>query len=275
MNLLAIFRWLRPALGGGGGGGGDGGAAQAAAEESRKEGLRKQVMAMYGKGGSVPVYGPAAMTNFGSMFEGTPGMEGLFSSMGYGGEPQIVGYSSDPTSDAAAKQIAEAKDALAKATGGYYTSELGKTAKEAEEQNVNRLARQGLTGGSEQARSAGKISEDTAIGGTRVSDAVRSAIAGLEGSLANEEAGALAMVNQGAGDAAVQSAASRIRNAIDTSASQEKGDIFAGLFNDFAGSALSGNAMDNTGLLQDRYQKMKNNSYFAAKPGKAAITSTG
>lgn len=206
-------------LTGGADGPGDSGDAMAA-DEARKSALRRKIDALYG-----------------------------------------IAPSGAGADDPDAKASADAKAAmdsentrLSDATRSYYTDELSRQYAKAERNTRFALARQGLLGGSADADEQGEVRTDRNLGATRVDDAVRRAITGLQTQRENERLSAVNLVNSGAGDSAVTAAQRGLQNAFQTSSTQQRADLFGDLFSTAADATSASNMQAQQAAIAAQYR---------------------
>ena len=246
-------------------GGEDSSLEYAKREDARKQKLRDQINRMYGIGGQTPVYGaqttrevdePATWVEDPSLgFEGQGG--GYFKPAGKRvetvmGEP--TGYQDDPEAAGATAAMDRENTALADATRGYYTDQLGRTYTKAERQNRFALARKGLLGGSADVDTNAELRSDRDLGATRIDQAVRGAVNNLVGQRESERQQAIALVNSGAGEDAITSASRGLSNALNTAQAADKRELFGDLFQGVADGINSANALSAQNALLARYQ---------------------
>lgn len=226
-------------------------------DEARKAALRAQIDKMYGIGGQVPVYGaPPQGVNLGSAF---------MAPTGYQDDPEVV----------AAKNQMQADDAsVSDATRSYYSDQLSRSVAAAERNNRFNLARQGLSGGSQDIDSNKEIATDQALGATRIDTAARSASASLDAQRENERLGAQSLVNAGAGQQAVESAQRGLQSSLNTANNQQRTDLSSDLFTGFADNYAMNNANSANAALLARYQNSLG-AFFPTKSTGGSVTPSG
>jgi hypothetical protein len=144
--------------------------------------------------------------------------------------------------DAAPALDAE-KARLGEATTGYYNDQLGRSYGKAVRENKFALARHGQIGGSVEADKGAELQTDLNLGSTRVSEAARRAMAGLDVGREQERLQAINLAGSGAGESSVGAAATGLRNAFANAETANKADILGGLFKSGAqASEMSSNA---------------------------------
>ncbi len=139
-----------------------------------------------------------------------------------------------------------------------YTSDL-KDQYDIAHRNLNfAAARAGQTGSTTQADQEAQLNKQNELGSTKIDDAVRGAQASLAGDVESRRNNAINLVNAGSGPEAVNAATTGLNNAIQSAASQQKQDLFTGLFKDVGMGVQANNANSQNATLA---------AYMAAKGG--------
>lgn len=176
----------------------------------------------------------------------------------------FYGIGDDPEALAARTSLEGEKTKIADATRSYYTDQLGKDYEKAERKTRFALARSGVLGGSQDVEQQGEVRSDRDLGATRVDDAVRRALAGLETQREQERLSSIQLVNSGAGESAVSAAQAGLRNTLENASSAQKQDLFSDLFANSANAVSNANMADREAALLGRY-KDRLSSFFPAK----------
>lgn len=241
MNFL---RWLfGPVVLSMGGDGGGGGSGQAAAEdEARKASLRDQIDRLYGVKTTKPVAAAPQP-------RGTGLLKGITS--------LVPGSTEVPDAEAfgAKDQMAADDASVSDATRGYYTDQLTRSFGAAERNNRFRLARQGLQGGSADVDSNAELSTDRNLGATRIDQAARAASASLDAQREQERMQAISLVNAGAGDSAISSAQTGLKNSLAQAQNTQKVNLFGDLFTTGANGVADANQNAALAQMMSRYNQ--------------------
>lgn len=174
----------------------------------------------------------------------------------------------------AAAQMQADQTQVSDATSSFYGDQLARTAAAAERNNRFNLARQGLSGGSQDATSNADLQTDQALGATRIDQAARSAAASLAAQRENERLSANALVNAGAGTQAVNSAQEGLKSSLNNANNQQRGDLTGDLFTSFADNYASQNANSANAALLARYQQQLG-AFFPTKSAGGTVTPSG
>jgi hypothetical protein len=261
MNWLVRLLFPSPLSFGGSGGGDSGGNMQA--DEARKSALRSKIDAMYGiaPGGTPAAPAKQQAGRFGVPVE----------------SDAAVGPVDDNSSVAsdAAKQMAADRTNVSDATRGYYTDQLARSFGGAERNARFRLARQGLMGGSADVDTHSELQTDENLGATRIDQASRAAAASLDQQREQERLNAISLVNSGAGESAVASAQSGLKNSLANVTSAQRANLFGDLFTAGANSYTASNQDAALAAMLGRYNQQL--SYFGNSSGGSAgrITPSG
>lgn len=166
--------------------------------------------------------------------------------------PDLVEQFNLPESQAARSAMEGEKTKLAEATRGHYADQLSRAHEKAERNARFNLARRSVLGGSSEIDTMSELSTDRNLGATRVDDAVRRAVAGLESAREQERLNAIQLVNSGAGDSAVSAAQRGLQNSFENQASAQRVDLTSDLFTAGANSLTASNLVDRDALLAAR-----------------------
>jgi hypothetical protein len=242
----------------------------AVAEEARKARLRSQIDAMFG---IAPTGGRPVST---ARSDGTLG--GLFAVLNERSTLPAgqADYDADvSTAGAANDELNKERTDLTGATRGYYTDELGRDYTKAERNTRFNLARQGLMGGSEDAYQQGEVSQERDLGATRIDDAVRRAVTGLDTQRENERLNAINLVNSGSGTSAVASAQAGLKNAFQNISTQNKADLFSDLFSGAANTAAANNLAAQNAAMYGRYYQQVSPYFNYGRSTSGRVTAGG
>jgi hypothetical protein len=163
---------------------------------------------------------------------------------------------------------------VSEATSSYYGDQLARAAAAAERNNRFNLARQGLSGGSQDASSNAELQTDQALGATRIDQAARAAAASLAAQRENERLSANALVNAGAGTRAVDSAQEGLKSSLNNANNQQRTDLTSDLFTGFADNYAMQNANSANAALLARYQQQLG-AFFPTKSAGGTVTPSG
>jgi len=162
----------------------------------------------------------------------------------------------------ATKQFASEEDELSNALRQQYADDLTKRYGAAEREMRFGAANTGNIGGTTFADASGKLAEENALGGTRIEEAVRRAIAGLRTSREGSRLNALGLVESGTGEEAVQAGASGLRLAAENARAQGTEQIFNDLFGDVAYSKAASDSSDKNAAALAYLAKARGGSFF-------------
>jgi hypothetical protein len=255
---------------GGDGGGGSGSSSRE--DEERKSALRTKIDRLYGIGSPVTKYrlddgtlvdtAPTPVTRQKTYPDGTP-VGNPDNSQDQAGQPVYETiqphYTTETLPDteaAGASSQMQAEDAqVSDATRGYYSDQLSRSFAAAERNNRFNLARQGLQGGSADVDSNANLQTDQNLGLTRIDQAARAAAASLDTQREQERLNAVNLVNAGAGEDAVASAAAGLKGSLANIQNQSRANIFSDLFAGGADTFAAQNqasALANMGALYNQ-----------------------
>lgn len=175
---------------------------------------------------------------------------------------------------AAAAQMQTDQRQVSDATSSYYNDQLSRSVAAAERNNRFNLARQGLSGGSQDANSNAELQTDQALGATRIDQAARAAAASLAAQRENERLSANALVNAGAGQQAVNSAQEGLKSSLNNANNQQRADLTGDLFAGFADNYALQNANSANAALLLRYQQQLG-AFFPTKSSGGTVTPSG
>lgn len=194
------------------------------------------------------------------------------SGMGTGLMARIV--RPDPDAPDIEGRMAKESTDLAGANRGYYADQLAREYAKAERNARFEAARRSVLGGSSDIDTQAELRSDRDLGATRVDEAVRRSVLGLDSSREQERMNALNLVQAGYGDSAVTAAQRGISATLDASRSASKESLFSDLFS--AGSLGAGAYADNArqqALLQQYRDQVRN--FTNAQGGKSGrVTGT-
>lgn len=264
MNWLLRLLFPAPLYFGGGGGDTSGAAQQQ--EEARKAQLRAKIDTLYGIGpnGTRPTIPTTSRTGLGGRAMDEAARENATQA----GET----FDADKRTAADANAQMEAENTkLSDATRSYYADELNRQYAKAERNTRFALARQGLLGGSADVDEQGEVKTDRNLGATRVDDAVRRAITGLQTQRESERLNAINLVNSGAGDSAVTAAQRGLQNAFDASNTQQKANLFGDLFSSAADATTASNMQAQQAALAAQYRN-RLATFFTPSTGSGQVT---
>lgn len=174
----------------------------------------------------------------------------------------------------AAAQMEADKSQVSAATSGYYGDQLTRSVAAAERNNRFNLARQGLSGGSQDASSNAELQTDQVLGTTRIDQAARAAAASLAAQRENERLNATSLVNAGAGTKAVDSAQLGLKSSLDNVNNQQRVNLTGDLFSGFADNYAMNNVNNANAALLARYQSQLG-SFFPTKSTGGTVTPSG
>lgn len=264
-----ILRFLFPAPLYFGGDGGDTSGAAQQQEEDRKARLRSKIDTIYGisPGGSRPA--PISVSQI-------QDPEAPFANLNQAADDTAgQAYDADARTAADAKAQMESENTkLSDATRAYYTDALGRQYAKAERGTRFALARQGLLGGSADVDEQAEVKTDRNLGATRVDDAVRRAVAGLQTQREQERLNAVNLVNSGAGDSAVTAAQRGLENSFQTANTQQKADLFGDLFSSAADATAASNMQAQQAALAAQYRN-RLATFFTPGTGSGQVTAGG
>lgn len=248
----------------------DSSGAAAAEEERRKAALRRRIDALYGISSEEPQIPAITATPVG---EGSGFLQGAMGQAVAGENSQIAQRNVAGASEAeTARQSLEAeKTQLGDATRSFHTDALQRSYEKAARQAKFNLARRSVLGGSGEVDVMSELSTDRNLGATRVDDAVRRAISGLETSREQERLNAIQLVNSGAGDSAVTAAQRGLQNAFENQSSQQRADLTSDLFSAGADAATFQNLNDQA-LAQAALFRDRTSSFFAPRATSGRVT---
>lgn len=229
-------------------------------EEARKQAIRDQINVMYGIRPDGTATGSTPKARNGT----------------------LLGASYTAPGDSAAASLADAAKAeldkegsdVGDATKSYYTDQLNRGYTAAERNTRFNLARQGLLGGSVDADQQGQVRSDRDLGGTRIAEAVRQAVTGLQAQREGERLGAVSLVNAGQGDEGVRAATTGLQASLDNVKNANKADIFGGLFAGSADAFANQNFNAANAAALARYQNQLGAFFPATSTGSGRVTST-
>jgi hypothetical protein len=173
----------------------------------------------------------------------------------------LYGIGDSDEAKAAAAQMSADKTGVSDATRGYYTDQLSRSFNSSERNNRFRLARQGLMGGSADIDSNAELSTDRNLGATRIDEAARRSAADLDTQREQERLNSISLVNAGAGQSAVSSAQSGLKNSLANVSNASKANLFGDLFTSAADSYTAGAQNDALAQMMSRYNQQLS-SYF-------------
>lgn len=139
-------------------------------------------------------------------------------------------------------QFKSQEDALAQNYRDYYSSDLKRNYDAAARNLKFSAANSGNVGGSAYADQQSKLDEQNQLGGTRIEDAVRSAVNNLRNSREDARTRSISLINAGEGESGVQAASTGLQNSISAANSAQKQNLFGDLFGTLAASKQLGDA---------------------------------
>lgn len=262
----------------GGDGGGDGGFAdRQKAEESRKIGLRQRINSLYGYGsGGAMTVDRAKFTTPSMIVADETGPQQQPETFDQAGYDAAVAAGAGTDAEAAAARAAMSKEEtdLANANRNFYSEDLQHSYAKAKRNNTFALADRGLLGGKAQVDTEAELNRDNTLGGTRLEDEVRSAVASLKNQREGERLNALNLVNAGTGEEAIAGAQAGLSRSLQNATATRKANIAGDLFTTGADSVAAGNNAAMGGLAYQQYlQSLRRFSNPVSSVG-AAVTPT-
>jgi hypothetical protein len=243
-------------------------------EEERKQRLREKIDRMFGASSKRFAYFDIDDVNKERPFDTLEALTARGKPMG----PRDVvqaDYIDDPDVKITRDLMEKEKTDLGKANRDYYSDQLGRFYEKGTRNAKFSAARKGQLGGSTHIDTQAELDTDRNLGATRVDEAVRRAVTGLEGSRAHERLEAINLANAGYGDQAVSSAMEGLRSSFAAANNAQKEELFTDLFT--AGAAGGArNAQDEYDrALAERYRSRLSPSFFSSGAGKTGrVTET-
>lgn len=245
----------------------DSAAREMQAEEERKRVLRQRIDALYGIDSSDPLM---PVDTGGKGFK----LGAMVASLR---NPEI-----QAANDERARQAADARAAMERenttlgdATRGYYSDALERSFVKAKRNSDFALARRSLAGGSAETDANTELDTDRNLGATRISDAVHRAVNDMINQREQERLNAYGLVQSGAGEAAINAAASGLKRSFDTAQSAQKADLFGDLFATGAAGAAASNEQDQQALFAQRYRDRLNTFFAPTSSTSGRVTASG